>query len=40
MQTTFFIEWGFWVEDLKVRQYKDHINKNEIEGNRYDFVES
>ena len=32
MQTTFFIELGFWVEDLKVRYYKSHIGRNKIKN--------
>ena len=31
MQTSFFVEIKFWVENLRVKYYKDHVNKNRIE---------
>lgn len=30
MQTTFYIELKFCIEDLEVRYYKNHVNKNEV----------
>ena len=31
MQITFFIKIRFRIKDLRVRYYKDYINKNKIE---------
>ena len=35
MQTTFFIKIRFWVEDLKMRYYKNHMSGYKIESIRY-----
>ena len=32
MQIILFVEIGFGVKDLKIRCYKNYINKNKIEG--------
>ena len=31
MQTTFLIEIGFWVKNVEIRYYKNHMSKNKIE---------
>ena len=31
MQTTFFIECGFWIEGLGARYYEDHMGRKGIE---------
>lgn len=28
MQSNFFTKFGFWVENIRVKCYKNHINRN------------
>lgn len=39
MQITYFVELGFWIEDLEVKCYKNHKNRNWIKYRKYNFVE-
>ena len=42
MQTTFFVEFRFWVKDLEVRCYNNHLSRNEVKDmiiDKYDSME-
>ena len=39
VQITFLIDLRLWIEDLKVRCYKDYVSRNRIKNKKYNFVE-